>query len=75
MPRRAVEDALTDRFPTLTRSQANKIARRHRTIEAACAEALDQLRGFRDGIPAGAYRGQEPTADTAVRRLAARGGR
>lgn len=75
MPRRAIEDALMRRFPSLTRSQANKISRRHRSMEAACAEVLDRQRGFRDGIPAGAYRGQEPTANTAVRNLAGGGGR
>lgn len=73
MPRRAIEDALARRFPSLTRSQANKVARRHRSIEAACAEVFDRQRGFRDGIPAGAYRGQEPTATTAVRNLAGSG--
>ena len=67
VPRRAIEGRLQELFPNLTRSQANKIARRNRTLEGAVSAAQAHQRGFRNGIPGGAYRGREATPNTALR--------
>lgn len=67
MPRRALEDAIRAEHPHLTRSQANKIARRNRTLEAALAEVVGSRRGFPTGIPQVAYRGHDATPQAAFK--------
>lgn len=73
LPRREMEARLRAVFPNLSRSQANKIIRRHLRLSSAMQEAKLLISGVPARNDRPAYR--DPTADKAVKNVMRGGGR
>ena len=69
--RRQIEESLL-RFPDVSKSKANRIAREVLHLPDPLAAAVARLDISGPGVEQGMLRGPDPTADTAVRHLVPR---